>query len=283
MEKEKHGKIVDPPLEIARVQGAVYTYEGETVDRPLSMRWMTGPSMEVVRQLSTDQRGGYTVEGIRAEELYWVEIEGSVGLPSAVRPEKGLNYRFFLLPPSRETTATVTGKVKANDGTTPLPHTQQMRWARASDGFWVTPQFATTDDGAGGQEYTVLVPMGVAYNVYVNRGLAAAPALPWEPPTDNPSQNFNRESGTARTTTVEHATGDRMWWYEAVSGDPASYAFRVPSEDCAHLVSLPHGKQYTVMIKELDGDWEDSPDAPWEMGHTPGTGSEQKPWNKPSV
>jgi hypothetical protein len=260
----------------ATVRGAVFTYQGEAVDERLGIRWLTGPDREVVRELRTDARGGYTVEGLNADQLYWVEIEGSVGLPSGVIPEEGLNYRCFLMPPSRDTTAYVSGKVLAHDGSD-LGGIQQMRWVRASDKYVVVPEFPTTDQGSY-QTYEVLVPLGVTYNVYVNRG----PAIPFEYGPDGVycTQDFRRNSGTARTTTSVWAAGDRMRW-DDMAGDPVSYPFRVPSADTDHLVSLPGSTRYKVMVKPKDGVWQPSPDSPWTLPDRTGTGSDPQVFTKP--
>lgn len=273
-----------PKTRTATVQGAVYTYEGEMVDRPVGIRLTSGPNRDAVDGPVIDDRGGYVFRGIDAGKLYWVEIEESpgrwsVGLPSAFRPEEGLNHRCFLMPPSEETTATVSGKVLASNGDD-LRGEQTMRWARASDGFWVTSEFTTTDNGSY-QTYEVLVPLGITYSVYVNRGLAVPDQYC---PEDiyNENVDFRRQSGTACTTTVVHSTGDRLWWWKW-TGDSyvkASYAFEVLSSSADELVSLPHGERYKAKIKESGGDWKWSSDPRWELPHRTGTGSDEKKWNK---
>jgi len=251
----------------ANVSGYVERLEdGSRIDgRELTMEWLLAQHTEViVRKVAVGEDGSFGVEGLDAEVVYLVRINGILGIPANIVPEEGDNKAVIKWS---ETLLNVglSGEVLAYDGTTQLGGVQKFGlWdIAANDWGWATTptqDMGTRQDLPSGCS----VQSGRTYAVYVNYGpgfyydTVPNPAVwtadVWVPMSGLSGAKFKRNSGTALVH-VNNApqNGDWMHWKSGAAQITAP-DFRVYSPGAASvLVSAVGGTTYTVRIKPGGG------------------------------
>jgi len=251
------------------------------------MQWVLAGKGVVVAEVMTREQGCYEVwEGIELGQVYVVQINGGVGLPSTVVADTVGKQQDFLGAPLGDP-ATISGHIDAWDGSA-LAGTQRYRlWSLVYD-TWATDELSTYDcpthTSPQRQKWSCTVPGGEAYMMWINRGPARTDggySDEFAPPegSSSPCQHqFRRNSGTAGGEVTNHGSADTMQWWRG--GVAQTYEFAVLSGSGSYnYVSLPTASGGTTYAIRINGQAA-ATGSPYKLPRREGAGNDDHDFTK---